>query len=254
MTDNNLAESTDSDVQQTFISHLIELRNRLLIAIAVLFVLFLFLMPFANDLYEFFAAPLMQALPADSSMISTEPHGSFFVPLKLAFFVAVMLAIPFLLYQVWAFIAPGLYRHEKRLVTPLVISSTLLFYFGVLFAYYVVFPIIFKFFTATAPEGVAVMTEISAYMSFAMKLFFAFGVAFEVPIATILLAKMGVVSPASMAEKRPWVIVGAFVVGMLMTPPDIFSQTLLAIPVWLLFEVGLFFAKRMTPTTDEAAA
>ena len=192
----------------------------------------------------------MNALPEGSSMISTEPHGPFFVPFKLAFFVALMIAVPFLLYQVWAFIAPGLYKHEKRLITPLVFSSTLLFYFGVLFAYYVVFPIIFRFFTATAPEGVAVMTDISSYMSFAMKLFFAFGVAFEVPIATILLAKMGVVTPSSMAEKRPWIIVGAFIVGMLMTPPDIFSQTLLAVPVWLLFEVGLFFARRIAPEDE----
>lgn len=237
--------------QQSFISHLIELRNRLLIAIACLLVVFLALAPFANTLYEFFAAPLMNALPEGSSMISTEPHGPFFVPFKLAFFVSLMIAVPFLLYQVWAFIAPGLYAHEKRLITPLVFSSTVLFYLGVLFAYYVVFPIIFKFFTATAPEGVAVMTDISAYMSFSMKLFFAFGVAFEVPIATILLAKMGVVTPSSMAEKRPWVIVGAFIVGMLMTPPDIFSQTLLAIPVWLLFEVGLFFARRISPETEE---
>ena len=239
-----------SSQQQSFISHLVELRNRLLIALACLLIVFLVLAPFANTLYEFFAAPLMNALPEGSSMISTEPHGPFFVPFKLAFFVALMIAVPFLLYQVWAFIAPGLYKHEKRLITPLVFSSTLLFYFGVLFAYYVVFPIIFRFFTATAPEGVAVMTDISSYMSFAMKLFFAFGVAFEVPIATILLAKMGVVTPSSMAEKRPWIIVGAFIVGMLMTPPDIFSQTLLAVPVWLLFEVGLFFARRIAPEDE----
>jgi len=258
MNDKDLAAAEDSlhdeggfaDQQQTFISHLIELRNRLLIAIVGLLVVFLALAPFANTLYEFFAAPLMNALPEGSSMISTEPHGPFFVPFKLAFFVSLMIAVPFLLYQVWAFIAPGLYSHEKRLITPLVFSSTLLFYLGVLFAYYVVFPIIFRFFTATAPEGVAVMTDISSYMSFSMKLFFAFGVAFEVPIATILLAKMGVVTPSSMAEKRPWIIVGAFIVGMLMTPPDIFSQTLLAVPVWLLFEVGLFFARRISPEEE----
>lgn len=236
--------------QQNFTSHLVELRNRLLFAIACLLVIFLALAPFANTLYEFFAAPLMNVLPEGSSMISTEPHGPFFVPFKLTFFVSLLIAVPYLLYQVWAFIAPGLYSHEKRLITPLVLSSTLLFYLGILFAYYAVFPIIFKFFTATAPEGVAVMTDISAYMNFSMKLFFAFGVAFEVPIATILLAKMGVVKPSSMAEKRPWIIVGAFIVGMLMTPPDIFSQTLLAVPVWLLFEVGLYFAKRIAPENN----
>jgi len=149
------------------------------------------------------------------------------------------------LYQVWAFIAPGLYQNEKSIALPLIVSSTLLFYAGILFAYYVVFPIIFKFFASQAPEGVAVMPDISSYMSFALKLFFAFGVAFEVPVATVLLSKMGVVSADSMAEKRPYIIVGAFVVGMLMTPPDIFSQIMLAVPVWLLFEVGLFFARKL---------
>lgn len=240
----------DSGGPQDFISHLVELRNRLLHSVIALFAVFILLTPFANTLYEVFAAPLMQALPDGSSMISTEPHGPFFVPFKFAFFVALLLTIPFLLYQIWAFVAPGLYSNEKRLVLPLVVSSTGLFYLGVLFAYVVVFPIIFAFFTKTAPEGVAVMTDISAYMSFALKLFFAFGVAFEVPVATVLLAKMGVVSPESMAQKRPYIIVGAFVVGMLFTPPDIFSQTLLAIPVWLLFEIGLFFARRL-PNNSE---
>lgn len=178
-------------------------------------------------------------------MISTEPHGPFFIPFKFAFATAFAIGIPVVLYHVWAFVAPGLYKNEKSIALPLVISSTVLFYAGIMFAYYVVFPIIFKFFIGMAPDGVAVMTDISAYMSFALKLFFAFGVAFEVPVATVLLARMGVVSPDKMASKRPYIILGAFVIGMLMTPPDIFSQVMLAIPVCLLFEVGLFFARKL---------
>ena len=230
---------------QPFISHLIELRNRLLWAVGSVLVIFICLTPIANDLYEWFAKPVMSNLPQGSTMISTEPHGPFFIPFKFAFAVAFAIGIPVVLYQVWAFIAPGLYQNEKSIALPLIVSSTLLFYAGILFAYYVVFPIIFKFFASQAPEGVAVMPDISSYMSFALKLFFAFGVAFEVPVATVLLSKMGVVSADSMAEKRPYIIVGAFVVGMLMTPPDIFSQIMLAVPVWLLFEVGLFFARKL---------
>lgn len=230
---------------EPFISHLVELRNRLLFAGGTVLILFLILAPFANDLYEWFAKPVIANLPQGGSMISTEPHGPFFIPFKFAFAVAFALAIPVVLYQVWAFIAPGLYQNEKSIALPLVVSSTLLFYAGILFAYYVVFPIIFKFFSSAAPDGVAVMPDISAYMSFALKLFFAFGVAFEVPVATVLLVRMGVVSTESMAEKRPYIIVGAFVVGMLMTPPDIFSQVMLALPVWFLFEVGLFFARKI---------
>jgi len=237
---------TDEQHQaEPFISHLVELRNRLLFAGGSVLVVFLILAPFASDLYEWFAKPVMANLPQGSTMISTEPHGPFFIPFKFAFAVAFALAIPVVLYQLWAFIAPGLYQNEKNIALPLVVSSTLLFYAGILFAYYVVFPIIFKFFASVAPEGVAVMPDISAYMSFALKLFFAFGVAFEVPVATILLVKMGVVTTESMAEKRPYIIVGAFVIGMLMTPPDIFSQVMLALPVWFLFEVGLFFARKI---------
>jgi len=237
----------DQTTTQTepFISHLVELRNRLLWAVGSVLLIFICLAPFANDLYEWFAKPVMMSLPEGSSMISTEPHGPFFIPFKFAFACAFALGIPVVLYQIWAFIAPGLYQNEKSIVLPLVVSSTLLFYAGVLFAYYVVFPIIFKFFASVAPDGVAVMPDISSYMSFALKLFFAFGVAFEVPVATVLLARMGVVSAQNMAEKRPYVIVAAFIVGMLMTPPDIFSQVMLAIPVCLLFEVGLFFARHI---------
>lgn len=235
----------ETQQSEPFISHLVELRNRMIWAVGSVLLIFVCLVPFANELYEWFAKPLISNLPQGSSMISTEPHGPFFIPFKFAFATAFAVAIPMVLYQVWAFIAPGLYQNEKSIALPLVVSSTLLFYAGIMFAYYVVFPLIFKFFIGMAPDGVAVMTDISAYMSFALKLFFAFGVAFEVPVATVLLARMGVVSPDSMARQRPYIILGAFVLGMLMTPPDIFSQVMLAVPVCLLFEVGLFFARRL---------
>ena len=241
----SLKPSAEEPVSEPFVSHLIELRNRLLIAVGSVLVLFFCLVPFANELYEWFAKPLMSSLPQGGTMISTEPHGPFFIPFKFAFATAFALAIPVVLYQVWAFVAPGLYKNEKSIALPLVVSSTVLFYLGILFAYYVVFPLIFSFFVRMAPEGVAVMTDISAYMSFALKLFFAFGVAFEVPVATVLLARMGVVSTQAMAAQRPYIILGAFVLGMLMTPPDVFSQIMLAIPVCLLFEVGLFFARQL---------
>lgn len=248
MTDASQAKS------EPFVSHLIELRNRMLWAVGSVLIIFICLVPFANDLYEWFVKPLLSNLPQGGTMISTEPHGPFFVPFKFAFAVAFSLAIPFVLYQVWAFVAPGLYQNEKSIVLPLVVSSTLLFFLGILFAYYVVFPIIFRFFISMAPEGVTVMTDISAYMSFALKLFFAFGVAFEVPVATVLLARMGVVSTETMAKQRPYIILGAFVIGMLMTPPDIFSQVMLAVPVCLLFELGLFFARRLEKNTPAASA
>jgi len=240
-------QDKNNSSKDTFISHLLELRDRLLRGILAVLVVFLIVAPFANTLYEYFAAPLMAALPEGNTMISTEPHGPFFVPFKFAFAVAVAVAIPYLLYQLWEFVAPGLYLNEKRLVMPLLLSSTLLFYLGIAFAYYLVFPIIFTFFANTAPEGVAVMTDINAYLSFALKLFFAFGVAFEVPIATVLLVKAGITTPESLISKRPYIIVGAFVVGMLLTPPDIFSQTMLAVPVWVLFEVGVVLSRRVKP-------
>lgn len=252
MAETHSSAENEDHVTEPFVSHLIELRNRLLIAAASVLVLFICLVPFANELYEWFAKPLISNLPQGGTMISTEPHGPFFIPFKFAFATAFALAIPVVLYQVWAFIAPGLYKKEKSIALPLVVSSTLLFYLGIFFAYYVVFPIIFRFFIGMAPEGVAVMTDISAYMSFALKLFFAFGVAFEVPVATVLLARMGVVSTAAMAQQRPYIILGAFVIGMLMTPPDIFSQVMLAVPVCLLFELGLFFARRLEKRDQKA--
>jgi sec-independent protein translocase protein TatC len=237
--------------ETTFISHLLELRDRLLRAVGAVLLLFLVVAPFANTLYEYLAAPLMSVLPEGNTMISTEPHGPFFVPFKFAFAFATAVAMPYLLYQLWAFVAPGLYDSEKRLAIPLLISSSGLFYLGIMFAYFVVFPIIFKFFTSTAPEGVAVMTDINAYLSFVLKLFFAFGLAFEVPVATVLMVRMGVTTTTSLAAKRPYIIVGAFVVGMLLTPPDLFSQTMLAIPVWILFEIGLYVSKAVKPRASE---
>jgi len=237
--------------EATFISHLLELRDRLLRAVGAVLLLFLVTAPFANTLYEYLAAPLMSALPEGNTMISTEPHGPFFVPFKFAFAFATAIAMPYLLYQLWAFVAPGLYDSEKRLAIPLLVSSSGLFYLGIVFAYFVVFPLIFKFFTSTAPEGVAVMTDINAYLSFVLKLFFAFGLAFEVPVATVLMVRMGVTTTASLAAKRPYIIVGAFVVGMLLTPPDLFSQTMLAIPVWILFEAGLYVSKMIKPRESE---
>ena len=234
---------TTPSTDGTLISHLVELRDRLVRALAAVLVVFLALAPFANDLYEFLAKPLMSALPEGNSMISTEPHGPFFVPFKFALACAVAIAVPYLLYQLWAFVAPGLYAREKKLVVPLLISSSVLFYLGIVFAYFVVFPIIFTFFASTAPDGVAVMTDINAYLGFVIKLFFAFGIAFEVPVATVLLIRMGVTSAEKLTGKRPYIIIGAFVMGMLLTPPDIFSQTLLALPVWLLFEAGIVCSK-----------
>ena len=237
--------------EATFISHLLELRDRLLRAVGAVLLLFLVAAPFANTLYEYLAAPLMSALPEGNTMISTEPHGPFFVPFKFAFAFATAVAMPYLLYQLWAFVAPGLYDSEKRLAVPLLISSSGLFYLGILFAYFIVFPVIFAFFTSTAPEGVAVMTDINAYLSFVLILFFAFGLAVEVPVATVLMVRMGVTTTTSLAAKRPYIIVGAFVVGMLLTPPDLFSQTMLAIPVWILFEAGLYVSKMIKPRESE---
>jgi len=235
----------------TFISHLVELRDRLIRAIGAVLVVFLLLAPFANSLYQYLATPLMEALPEGATMIAIEPHAPFFVPFKFAFAVAVAITIPYLLYQMWAFIAPGLYENEKKLAMPLVVSSSALFYLGIAFSFFVVFRLVFQFFVSTAPEGVAVMTDIGSYLSFVLKLFFAFGLAFEVPVATVILVRMGITTPDSLKQKRPYIIVAAFVVGMLLTPPDIISQTLLALPVWILFEVGLYFSKHVQPRVDE---
>lgn len=238
-------EHTTQDQQsQPFVSHLVELRNRLLWAVGAVLLVFICLVPFAREIYSWFAAPLLASLPDGGTMIATAPHSTVFTPFKLTFAVAFAVAIPFVLYQVWAFIAPGLYKTEQRIVLPLVVSSTALFYLGILFAYSIVFPMIFKFFALFAPEGVTYMPDIASYMSFALSLFIAFGIAFEVPVAVVILSRMGVISPAKMAQNRGYFILGAFVIAMLMTPPDPFSQVMLAGPVCLLFEVGLFFARK----------
>ena len=241
------------------LNHLLELRNRLLRSVLAVLVVFAALAYFANDLYNLLAQPLLVALPSDSQMIATDVAAPFFTPFKLTFVVALALAIPYLLWQLWAFIAPGLYRKEKRLVVPLLISSTLLFYAGVAFAYFVVLPIAMAFFTGAAPEGVTVATDISRYLDFVLAIFMAFGIAFETPVAIMLLIWSGVSTRESLARKRPYIIVGEFTVGMLLTPPDVISQTLLAIPMWLLFELGLQISRWYTPsqsndkeTADEA--
>ncbi|WP_218770128.1 twin-arginine translocase subunit TatC, partial [Vibrio cholerae] len=237
-----------SSVEQTqpLISHLLELRNRLLKAVAAVVVIFIGLIYFSNEIYEFVSKPLVERLPAGATMIATDVASPFFTPLKLTLIAAVFLAVPFILYQVWAFVAPGLYKHERRLIFPLLVSSSLLFYCGVAFAYFVVFPLVFGFFTAISLGGVEFATDIASYLDFVLALFLAFGIAFEVPVAIILLCWTGATTPKSLSEKRPYIIVGAFVVGMLLTPPDMISQTLLAIPMCLLFEVGLFFARFYT--------
>ncbi|MEW6646769.1 MAG: twin-arginine translocase subunit TatC [Pseudomonadota bacterium] len=254
MSEQQTSGSNGPELEQPFISHLIELRDRILRAVLVVLAIFLGLFYFANDIYALLAEPLLSHLPEGGSMIATEVASPFLTPLKLTLVASIFIAIPYLLYQMWAFIAPGLYVHERRMIVPLLLSSTLLFYAGMAFAYFVVFPLVFGFFTSAAPEGVAVMTDINKYLDFVLTLFFAFGVAFEVPIATILLVWMGVVTPEGLVAKRPYIIVGAFVVGMLLTPPDVFSQTLLAVPMWILFEIGVFFARyyvRKSPEEDD---
>jgi len=232
--------------EQPFVKHLIELRDRLLRVVLVIVVIFIGLFPFANDLYQFLAEPLMRHMPAGTSMIATEVASPFLTPFKLSLVTAMFVAVPFILYQAWAFIAPGLYQRERKLVFPLLFSSTLLFYAGMAFAYFAVFPLVFGFLTGVAPEGVAVMTDISRYLDFVLKMFFAFGLAFEVPIATILVVWSGMTTAESLAQKRPYIIVGAFVFAMLLTPPDVISQTLLAVPMWILFEMGLIFSRWYT--------
>ncbi|QIL85529.1 twin-arginine translocase subunit TatC [Vibrio sp. HDW18] len=241
---------------QPLISHLLELRDRLLKAVAAVVVVFIGLIYFSNEIYQFVSKPLVERLPAGATMIATDVASPFFTPLKLTLIAAVFISVPFILYQVWAFVAPGLYKHERRLIFPLLVSSSLLFYCGVAFAYFVVFPLVFGFFTAISLSGVEFATDIASYLDFVLALFLAFGIAFEVPVAIILLCWTGATTPSSLSQKRPYIIVGAFVVGMFLTPPDMISQTLLAIPMCLLFEVGLFFARfytrdNTTPPSDE---
>jgi sec-independent protein translocase protein TatC len=238
--------------EDTFISHLIEMRDRLLRAVLGVVILFVCLFPWAKDLYALLAKPLLAKLPAGGQMIATEVTTPFFVPMKVTLMAAFLLALPWVFYQAWAFVAPGLYQHEKRIGVPLVIASVILFLSGMAFAYFLVFPIVFGFIVSVAPAGVAVMTDIGKYLDFVMTLFIAFGVTFEVPIAVVLLVKMGMVSVAKLREIRPYVIVGAFVVGAVFTPPDVISQFMLATPLWLLYELGIIVAAIITRTKPES--
>lgn len=244
----------EHDTPLPLIAHLTELRDRLLRMILAVLIAFIVLFPFANDIYAFVSRPLRDLLPDDSSMIATEVASPFLTPFKLTLFTAIFLAIPYILYQAWAFVAPGMYKNEKRFAIPLLASSVALFYLGTAFAYFVVFPLIFGFFTSVAPEGIAIMTDINRYLDFVLKLFFAFGIAFEIPIAALLTIWAGITTPDDLARKRPYIIVGCFVFGMLLTPPDVISQALLAIPMWLLFEAGVFAGRFLLRQRDEAAS
>jgi len=232
-----------SEQQETFFSHLIELRKRLIRASGAVLLVFICLFPWAKDLYALVAKPLLAALPHGGQMIATDVVGVFLVPMKVALVVAFLGALPFVLYQVWAFVAPGLYAHEKRLVLPLTVASVLLFFCGMAFAYFVVFPAVFRFMSAIAPEGVAWMTDIEKYLSFVLTSFIAFGVTFEVPVVVIVLVKIGVISIAKLKEIRPYVIVGAFIIAAVFTPPDVVSQFMLALPLCLLYELGIILAR-----------
>jgi sec-independent protein translocase protein TatC len=231
------------DQPKPLVAHLTELRDKLLRSLLAVLIVFICLFPFANEIYAFVSEPLRSILPEGATMIATDVASPFLTPFKLTMVAALFLAIPYVLYQVWSFIAPGMYRHEKRLAIPMMVSSVALFYAGAAFAYFVVFPLIFAFFTSVGPTDVTIMTDINRYLDFVLKLFFAFGLAFEIPIAVILSVWAGVTTPDALVKKRPYIIVGCFIVAMLLTPPDIISQALLALPMWALFEVGVFFGR-----------
>ena len=240
-------QPNSDDKELSFLEHLVELRSRLLKASLAILVILLLLLPFSRKLYALLAAPLTSVLPEGSSMIAIDVASPFLTPFKLVLLLALILAIPVVLYQLWAFVAPALYRQEKRLARPLLYSSVVLFYAGCAFAYFVVFPLVFGFFTQVAPEGVTVMTDISKYLDFVMALFLAFGLTFEVPIATIILVATGVTTIDQLVKARPYIVVAAFAIGMVLTPPDVISQTLLAVPMWLLFEAGIVMARILLP-------
>ena len=252
MNDDVSQERSETDRgEKSFVSHLIELRMRLFKALACVLVMLLMLMPFSDQLYLYLADPLLNSLPDSSSMIATQVASPFLAPFKLTLFVAFFISVPYVFFQMWAFVAPGLYRQEKRLALPLMVSTSILFYAGVAFAYFAVFPLVFGFFTAIVPSGVTIMTDISQYLDFVLKLFFAFGIAFEVPVATYLLVRSDLVTVETLVTKRPYVIVGAFSVGMLLTPPDIISQIMLALPMWLLYEVGIKLCRWTIPKKND---
>ncbi len=239
--------------EMTFVQHLVELRDILLRSVIAILVIFISLFPFANEVYGFIAAPIIDVLPQGSSIIAIGVISPFLTPLKMALIMAVYLAMPYLLYQIWKFVAPALYKHERQMIVPLVVSSTILFYAGLLFSFYIVFPVIFGFLTSVGPSIVDFTPDIQYYLDFVLKVSFAFGVAFEVPIATILLIMFGITTIENLKKNRPYVVIGAFVLGMLLTPPDIISQTLIAIPMWLLFEAGLIFAPLFTRKEEESS-
>ena len=236
-------ESIGDSKSGSLMSHLVELRDRVVRMVLSILIIFIGLFYWANDIYAYLAAPLTRHLPEGSNMIAIDVASPFLTPFKLVLMLSVFLSMPVILYQFWAFVAPGLYRKEKRIAAPLLVSSILLFYAGMAFAYYVVFPLVFGFFTSIGPEMVSISTDIGRYLDFVLALFFGFGLAFEVPIATIILVAIGVTTPKKLAEKRPYVVVAAFIIGMFLTPPDIISQVLLAIPMWILFEAGIIASK-----------
>ena len=226
--------------------HLLELRNRILIIVSSIIICAVLLSPFANTIYNFLSLPLLSVLPEGSSMIAVDVAAPFLAPFKLIVLLAIAITFPISIYNFWAFISPGLYNNERKFVAPILISSTILFYLGILFAYYIVFPLIFSFFTSIAPAGVQIATDITSFLNFVIKIFFAFGLAFEVPIITLVVVLAGLTTVESLSRKRPYIIVFAFIIGMILTPPDVISQVLLAIPIWVLFEFGLFLAKIIT--------
>jgi sec-independent protein translocase protein TatC len=252
MAKKNKADQAQMQMEQPLISHLIELRNRLLKVMAFILIIFIGLYSVSNELYLLLSKPLEVLLPENSSMIATGVASPFLVPFKLALFSAIFLTIPLILHQAWGFIAPGLYKKEKRLAIPLLLSSIVLFYVGVSFAYFIVLPLIFDFFTGIGPEGVNFLPDINNILNFILKIFFAFGLAFEIPIATLLLIMSGVTTVQSLKEKRPYIFVGCFVVGMLVTPPDVISQTILALPMYVLFEAGIFFGQLIKKKDTES--
>ncbi len=238
-----MQDEQENSPEQSLMDHLIELRDRLMRIVLAILLVFIALFAFSEEIFTYVADPLLALMPEGTSMIAIGVTSPFLVPFKLVLLLSVLITIPYTLHQVWGFIAPGLYRHEKSMAVPLLVSSVLLFYCGVAFAYFVIFPILFGFFLGIAPAGVAVMTDIGQYLDFIIAIFFAFGLAFEVPVATFLLIAAGATTPDKLAEKRPYIIIGAFVFGMLLTPPDVISQSLLAVPMWLLFEVGLIMSR-----------
>lgn len=243
--------AVDEEKELTLVDHLVELRDRILKCLLAVVVIFLALFYFANDIYTYVASPLIAALPENASMIAIDPTSPFFAPFKLTFYVSLLIAAPYILYQLWSFIAPGLYKNEKALAVPLFISSVLLFYAGIAFARYVLFGVVFGFFISVAPEDIQVAPDISSFLSFALTIFFAFGIAFEIPIAVFLCIWTGLADPDSLASKRPYVVVGCFVIAMLLTPPDPFTQSMLALPMWALFEVGIFAGRLIRRKQEE---